>query len=68
MQYESSIEKTIETRREFINCLKSQIELLNKVKVSLQLCVRECVHTIYVVVRITETVVGWGGDTKFIQY
>ncbi|KAK4509765.1 uncharacterized protein ATC70_007067 [Mucor velutinosus] len=34
MQYENSIEKTIELRRDFIACLKSQIELLSKVKES----------------------------------
>ncbi|KAG2213930.1 hypothetical protein INT47_001199 [Mucor saturninus] len=30
--YENSIEKTVDSRREFISCLKSQIELLQKVK------------------------------------
>ncbi|CAO0799417.1 unnamed protein product [Mucor circinelloides] len=34
MQYENSIEKTIELRRDYIACLKSQIELLSKVKES----------------------------------
>lgn len=33
-RYETSIEKTIELRNDFISCLKSQIELLLKVKVS----------------------------------
>lgn len=32
-QYEISIEKTVDARREFISCLKTQIELLQKVKV-----------------------------------
>ncbi|CEP17247.1 hypothetical protein [Parasitella parasitica] len=34
LQYEKSIEKTIELRREYISCLKGQIELLTKVKES----------------------------------
>lgn len=33
-RYETSIERTIESRADFISCLKSQIELLLKVKVS----------------------------------
>lgn len=31
--YEASIEKTVESRRELITCLKNQIEILLKVKV-----------------------------------
>lgn len=42
MQYENSIEKTIELRRDYIACLKSQIELLSKVKVCLYNCV--CIY------------------------
>lgn len=36
-RYESSMEKTIELRNTFISCLKSQIEILLKVKVSVVL-------------------------------
>ncbi|KAI8643907.1 Rho GTPase activation protein [Parasitella parasitica] len=34
LQYEKSIEKTIELKRDYISCLKGQIDLLNKVKES----------------------------------
>lgn len=44
MQYENSIEKTIELRRDYIACLKSQIELLNRLKVCAQVRVCVCVY------------------------
>lgn len=52
LQYENSIEKTIELRRDYIACLKSQMELLNKVKVRVCLCVGVCVFVISIVTQI----------------